>query len=622
VPTYPISQPPDNAAQYTWTQPIRDAIIGVNDHQTRVTALESAGGGGAPTIQDEGVSLTVRTKINFVGSGATVTDDPANGRTQVAIPGASGGANPDNALIGTLVGDATTDNSTTFQSAYTTVAGSIQNHAPQGAYSNLHGTKIIDIPAGVFKIVSPGALLKDLGTSIATGLTIRGRGRSVTGILFAPTTANQYLMDNVDWMSITFEDISFISAGPNASTASFMKSTSDGGPQNYVFNRCNWEGTWKYGLHLLGTNVNSELSWYHCGIYGNWTGAYLFDDAATGSDQFLNYNFFSTQVETNTGNFIDMAKGGNINIWGGSWIHIGDGTQTTSAAQTFLKLRGGDHFSGVQRVMVQGTRVEHRHQNSTIIDCEWKRGSVTFIGLDTECYDPLLTTPSAVVAAKFFTQGDVGPVVSWTGCQLMGKHQYSYDNANGWQYTKQVTYRSCEITTMTRADDFIIINSIGAGTQTGGKPVISFYDCRSAQPGNAGYLEHFDANVGWQTAVNGQPQRKSINMRFPDGTFPLVGDPTWNVKLPINAVITKVRIAKTAGGSSTITNATYTLRDANSAVVATMTSGGAAWNTTWTTSSADLWFNCNSDNARSLTVTATNIAERTSLLFFVIDYYS
>lgn len=40
--TYPIAQPADNAAAYTWTPPIRAAIAGVNDHQTRVNALEGS----------------------------------------------------------------------------------------------------------------------------------------------------------------------------------------------------------------------------------------------------------------------------------------------------------------------------------------------------------------------------------------------------------------------------------------------------------------------------------------------------------------------------------------------------------------------------------------------------
>lgn len=40
--TYPISQPADNAAPYTYTQPIRDGIGGVNDHQNRLIGLEAS----------------------------------------------------------------------------------------------------------------------------------------------------------------------------------------------------------------------------------------------------------------------------------------------------------------------------------------------------------------------------------------------------------------------------------------------------------------------------------------------------------------------------------------------------------------------------------------------------
>lgn len=59
--TYPISQPADNAAAYTWTQPIRDGIAGVNDHQQRFDGLD-------------GVSL-----IGNVGSTLTVTPGGGNG---------------------------------------------------------------------------------------------------------------------------------------------------------------------------------------------------------------------------------------------------------------------------------------------------------------------------------------------------------------------------------------------------------------------------------------------------------------------------------------------------------------------------------------------------------------
>ncbi|GMK40245.1 hypothetical protein PCCS19_33000 [Paenibacillus sp. CCS19] len=38
-------------------------------------------------VQDEGSSLTVRTKINFTGAGVTASDDSTNGRTTINIPG-------------------------------------------------------------------------------------------------------------------------------------------------------------------------------------------------------------------------------------------------------------------------------------------------------------------------------------------------------------------------------------------------------------------------------------------------------------------------------------------------------------------------------------------------------
>lgn len=42
---------------------------------------------GGHVIQDEGTARTARTGLNFVGAGVTVTDDSANNRTNVSIPG-------------------------------------------------------------------------------------------------------------------------------------------------------------------------------------------------------------------------------------------------------------------------------------------------------------------------------------------------------------------------------------------------------------------------------------------------------------------------------------------------------------------------------------------------------
>lgn len=52
--------------------------------------LAQSGSGGA--IQDEGVDITARTKVNFAGAGVTAADDSANDRVTVTIPGGGGSA--------------------------------------------------------------------------------------------------------------------------------------------------------------------------------------------------------------------------------------------------------------------------------------------------------------------------------------------------------------------------------------------------------------------------------------------------------------------------------------------------------------------------------------------------
>src|SRR3972149_9232950 len=52
--------------------------------------IPGTGGGGGHTIQDEGFSLTQRTKLNFVGAGVGVTDDSGNDASVVTISGGSG----------------------------------------------------------------------------------------------------------------------------------------------------------------------------------------------------------------------------------------------------------------------------------------------------------------------------------------------------------------------------------------------------------------------------------------------------------------------------------------------------------------------------------------------------
>lgn len=57
------------------------------------SAGQVAPGDGPPhVLQDEGVDLAARTRLNFAGAGVTATDDAVNDRTVVTVPGGGAGA--------------------------------------------------------------------------------------------------------------------------------------------------------------------------------------------------------------------------------------------------------------------------------------------------------------------------------------------------------------------------------------------------------------------------------------------------------------------------------------------------------------------------------------------------
>lgn len=77
-------------------------------------------GGSGHTIQDEGVSLTARTNLNFVGGGVVATDDAANNATKITISGASVNFT-DNEIV--------SGSGTSWTLAATPVAGSVHVYA-------------------------------------------------------------------------------------------------------------------------------------------------------------------------------------------------------------------------------------------------------------------------------------------------------------------------------------------------------------------------------------------------------------------------------------------------------------------------------------------------------------
>jgi len=108
IPSAPANPPADSE---TFNEPLGELDAAITDHETRIGDLEAAAEppSGNPTeyldgegnytvpagtgasveghvIQDDGVDMPQRAKVNFVGAGVTVTNEA--GGTQVSIPGA------------------------------------------------------------------------------------------------------------------------------------------------------------------------------------------------------------------------------------------------------------------------------------------------------------------------------------------------------------------------------------------------------------------------------------------------------------------------------------------------------------------------------------------------------
>lgn len=83
----------DPHAQYL---EVGDVLPGTNitlnksGNQITINSTATGSGTGGHTIQDEGTSLSARTKLNFVGTGVTAADDSANDATTVTISAGTG----------------------------------------------------------------------------------------------------------------------------------------------------------------------------------------------------------------------------------------------------------------------------------------------------------------------------------------------------------------------------------------------------------------------------------------------------------------------------------------------------------------------------------------------------
>ena len=520
--------------------------------------------------------------------------------------------------------DGVTDDSAAFKAVFGKV---------ESAVSGYHGTVGVYIPPGNCLIKTDVQLLGGLSNVQTAGLKIFGAGREVSRITFQPPNSGatrQYLFHNNNaWQFVTVEGITFI--GDNAQISGqrgytqtgFLLSNSTGEAQNWTFVRDAWKG-FDRAIELTGKDTNSEFTWDHCGISG-YVLHFLYVDPSVGDrgDQFLNYNFRDTQFEVNDGSLIDMAWGGSINIYGGSWIHI-NRDQPPTLPFINLGQANGQHAFGTQRLYVNGVRVEHRAQCSgpCLLKSNWVSGSITFDTID----DSPLAFHSGSQNWKMVTVNpgnNAGPNIVFRNCQLMGRHEYVF-SSNSFNRAHTVTYEDSTLVNHTSPADFIIRTG---NTNPGGEQLINFVrDYFPIAP--AGSPQRFQPQL-YSSEYGFDHVAAALGiehvMSFKDSAGKLPGNASSvTMELPLNALITKIVFYSPTGAVTDGNPAKYTVHTSQVtprvlATLDTATTTGAASKGFYVT--VDLMFKVASDSERMLVLQNNQPGQQPNSGGYVIIYY-
>lgn len=489
--------------------------------------------------------------------------------------------------------------------------------APDGLASDPLGTVTIEIPAGDYRITDLQGLIGKEATATKTrGLRIRGAGSDLTQIIFAPATAGE-LCYNRYWQNIKFEGITF---STTVAGSTFMNSNAISGsaPQEYTFQDIKWNGPWKYGFNLVGTNNNCEFRFNDCMTTGMVDdGAFLFVGPTDTSDQFVNYWFKDFKHWSTNAPMIDMARGGHVhikNVDASAW-----GT-TLTAPKKLFNLRGNSHGNGVMQFTADMVRVEPKNAFAGLLYSEWPEGNVS-----------IRTDWSSQVGT--YTYGDIieivlgntsGPIYNFYDSYLAGGVKVQYSSA---AYVSQpsINFNNCTWRQKLTPSEVVTYDESAAGGNRT-RPAVRFNNCRSygnQNPRVAAGASVWDATVGYSRG----PLVKSLEKRsvMVQGIYGSLadGDGTFTVNLPVGALITGLRAVSPIMTNGDTDGGTWNLRTTDatpvtiaSATVSTNMGQGYSVNT-----ELPVPFLCDTRTRATVTLSATGVSQSRYEAFVVLEGY-
>lgn len=422
---------------------------------------------GYKQIQFQGTPVIERSAVNFSGSGVSITDNPANKRTDVSIIDLAGGGGSGglpswvvNVKDYGAVGNGSTDDSQAIKNAVSAaIAGRVGGVAQKSLF----------FPPGIYRVTQKDTLMYSPETGSADqifGLTIEGCGNRVSEIFFDTSFSatsdpreNNLITAAVRLRYTKFKNMSFRSANGNNNFGYFWSRDNRdtnytyplygfGQNQYFIFENIEWRGPWNRVLGVDGDQVannNSEWTFRNCSTdtLSAYTDAFchvgITNPASNNQqDQFLNWWMENCNWTLASGTVFKFDRGGAINVRGGSCSAVG----TAGTIIWYQMNRGSDITAS--RLLVEGCRFEPKAATHKIIDCNWEAGNVTFISCADVGSLQVLGSPGPAdytLHNYTATTNNRIPIVRYVDCVLAGNH--SLTTGSTAVSTGKIIYEGC-----------------------------------------------------------------------------------------------------------------------------------------------------------------------------------
>lgn len=495
------------------------------------------------------------------------------------------------------------DSTAAFQLARDAVKASIRDN-PEYIGADTFNAEVF-IPAGDYLITEAGALMDDGFTTRSVGIRWVGAGYGATQIIYEPTVAGPLFYNNDAIYNFGFEGIEFHG---NDATSTLLYSNSAGGAKSAKFIHCEFSGDWLYGVHLVGTNTNSELSFDNCKWTGSWT-AFLYTPATGASNQSLNYWFNEPIYWSPDSPLVTMNVGGHIKVVNGDFSGF-DPTAETYLFNLGSSATAGD---GVQSLDIFGCRFELKNDDAKFLYCEWDIGAVTLVGCDFSSQRTARTDTAPM--AKFVNVNNMGPLIGFYNSQLIGVIEFHYNSAS-YNYPQRILFENCEFTESATFDAAFSFTAVSAHTNKGGIPVIRLRNCRCRDAENMAT----DADINWQFNTVATTTRKIVSLKNADGKLPFAGDTTVDAYLPLNAVILDIRLYVPAGDVTEGDAATFTVQTTEGSPTELFTVTIANFSAGIDTNTAQFTVLDTAEKAHIQLIADANVAQPSDLGYCLVEY--